>query len=93
MESKKRVCIIGAGISGLTTCKHLLHRGFRPVVFEAQSSIGGLWRNTPASTRLQSPRWDYQFSDFPWPEKVTEVCPNNRQVMEYIESYALQFDL
>ncbi|XP_020583434.1 LOW QUALITY PROTEIN: probable flavin-containing monooxygenase 1 [Phalaenopsis equestris] len=88
-------CLIGAGISGLTTCKYLLQRGFRPVVFEAQPSIGGLWRTTPASTRLQSLRWDYQFSDFPWPEKVTEVCPDNRQVMEteYIESYALQFDL
>ncbi|KAI0514033.1 hypothetical protein KFK09_010066 [Dendrobium nobile] len=93
MEKKRRVCIIGAGISGLAACKYLLERGFQPVVFEADRSIGGLWKSTPASTRLQSARWDYQFSDFPWPEKATEVCPDSKQVLEYLESYAERFDL
>lgn len=38
---KKKVIIIGAGISGLSLAARLLHKGFKVEIFEKNSSIGG----------------------------------------------------
>ncbi|KAH0456163.1 hypothetical protein IEQ34_014070 [Dendrobium chrysotoxum] len=91
MESK-RVGIMGAGISGLVTCKYLLQKDFRSVVFEAGRSIGGVWASPLSSTRLQTLVELYQFTDFPWLKSVTGAS-NHKQVMEYLEAYARRFEV
>ncbi|KAK7411659.1 hypothetical protein VNO78_03094 [Psophocarpus tetragonolobus] len=88
-----RVAIIRAGMSGLVACKHLLQFGFKPVVFEADDGIGGLWTHTIESTKLQSTKQRYQFIDFPWLSSVKEDHPSHYQVVDYFNSYAQHFSL
>ncbi|XP_043703193.1 probable flavin-containing monooxygenase 1 [Telopea speciosissima] len=89
----KQVAIIGAGISGLIACKYALDKGFRPTVFEAGSSVGGVWTRTIETTKLQTSKELFQFSDFPWPSTVLTSFPDHNQVLDYIEAYANRFDL
>lgn len=90
---KQKIAIVGAGISGLLACKYTLSKGFNPIVFESQNNIGGVWTKTIETTKLQTPKPLYQFSDFPWSPSVTEDFPNQHKVFDYIQSYADEFDL
>ncbi|BAT79888.1 flavin-containing monooxygenase [Vigna angularis] len=90
---ERRVAIIGAGTSGLVACKYLLQFGFHPTVFEADDGVGGLWRHTMESTKLQNNKQMYQFMDFPWPSSVKEDNPSQNQVLDYLNSYAQHFSL
>ncbi|KAG2415359.1 hypothetical protein HFD88_006550 [Aspergillus terreus] len=91
MSQPKKVAIIGAGPSGLVAAKTLLHNfpqgTFRPVVFERQNHIGGLWpteasalidhgKNTPRGLihpqmRTNLSRFTVSFCDLAW-ESVIE---------------------
>ncbi|XP_074353888.1 putative flavin-containing monooxygenase 1 [Apium graveolens] len=84
---------IGVGISGIAACKYSKSKGFIPIVFESETSVGGVWRKTISTTRLPNPKQHYQFSDFPWPPSVKEEFSSQVQVFQYLESHANHFDL
>ncbi|TYH15382.1 hypothetical protein ES288_A05G037400v1 [Gossypium darwinii] len=87
-----KIGVIGAGVSGIAAAKQLYHHN--PVVFEASDSIGGVWRTCAYnSTKLQSARKSYEFSDFPWPNRDDPSFPTHVEVVDYLESYAKHFDL
>ncbi|KAE8664357.1 putative flavin-containing monooxygenase 1 [Hibiscus syriacus] len=87
-----RVGIIGAGISGIAAAKQLSDHN--PVVLEATDSIGGVWKHCSfASTKLQTPRCDFEFSDYPWPERDNSSFPTHLEILDYLHGYATQFDV
>ena len=87
-----RIGIIGAGVSGLAVAKQLSH--YNPIVFEATNSIGGVWRHCSSRcTKLQSQTWNYEFSDFPWPKRESTDYPSHAEILEYLHTYAVHFDL
>ncbi|XP_002298593.1 probable flavin-containing monooxygenase 1 isoform X1 [Populus trichocarpa] len=92
IQCSSKVGIIGAGISGIAAAKQLRH--YSPLVFEASNSIGGVWKHCSFnSTKLQTPRCDFEFSDYPWPERDNASFPSHVQVLEYLHNYATHFDV
>jgi dimethylaniline monooxygenase (N-oxide forming) len=87
-----KVGIIGAGVSGIAVAKNLSR--YNPIVFEATDSIGGVWKHCSYKcTKLQSQTWNYEFSDFPWPARQSSDYPSYVEILEYLHTYAVHFDL
>ena len=90
----RKVCVIGAGISGLVAAKVLLGRGHDVAIVEKSGDLGGVWepaRSYPG-VRTQTPRDLYRFSDFPMPADYPE-WPTGGQMHAYLDAYAALFGL
>jgi cation diffusion facilitator CzcD-associated flavoprotein CzcO len=46
----KRVAVIGAGVSGVTSAKHLKAAGVEVVIYERSSKCGGNWYVHPTAS-------------------------------------------
>lgn len=98
----KRIAVIGAGVSGLSSIKCCLDEGLEPVCFERTGDIGGLWRfeENPEEGRasiyqsviINTSKEMMCFSDYPIPDHFPNFMPNS-QVMEYFRMYAKEFGL
>eukprot|EP00794_Sanderia_malayensis_P016189 gene16189-17816_t len=94
---EKKVCIIGAGISGLVSLKCCLEAGLKAVCFEKDSQVGGLWnRNNPKTvpycTTTNTSKELSCFSDYPMPDEYPNFLPPDH-LMDYFYSYAMRFQL
>ncbi|BAZ31564.1 dimethylaniline monooxygenase [Cylindrospermum sp. NIES-4074] len=93
MENKK-ICVIGAGISGLVTAKTFVEQGYEVTVFEKQAGLGGVWEKSRTYPGLstQSIGKTYCFSDFPMPASYPE-WPTAENIRNYLESYTRHFGI
>ncbi|MFC9997320.1 flavin-containing monooxygenase [Nocardia sp. NPDC127526] len=91
---RKRVVVVGAGISGLVTAKVLCQDGFEVMVLEKESAIGGVWAasRTYPGLRTNNSRDTYAFSDHPY-DRGADVFPTAEQVRGYLASYVARFGL
>ena len=96
-----RVCVIGAGSSGLPVIKALKERGIPVVCYEKTPNIGGLWcignRTFGASAAYDSLHINtdttmMEYRDHPMPRDIP-AYPGHAEIHRYFESYARRFDL
>lgn len=90
---KKKVAVIGAGPNGLVAAKYL-KENFDVTIFEKESKIGGTWnidKGQPGLT-VQSKKEAYCYTDFYYSKKTSKF-PTYKEVYNYLQSYARQFDL
>jgi len=95
-----RVCVIGAGSSGITAIQNLKERGIEFACFEKGSNIGGNWRYNNdngmsaayKSLHINTSRQMMSYAKFPMPDDYPDY-PDHFQIAEYFDRYADHFGL
>ncbi|MET9354552.1 NAD(P)-binding domain-containing protein [Streptomyces sp. NPDC006617] len=90
-----RVCVIGAGLSGLAVGHALNERGISFVCLERAPDVGGIWRQPGAGERgpgyqslhLNTAKQLTGYADFPMPSSYP-LYPRHGQVAAYLRSFA-----
>jgi cation diffusion facilitator CzcD-associated flavoprotein CzcO len=93
-----RVCVIGAGSSGIATAKVLHERGIPFDCYELGDRVGGNWvygnRNGMSSSyrslHINTSRERMEYPDFPMPTTYPDF-PHHLHIAEYFESYVDHF--
>jgi hypothetical protein len=96
--SDRPVCVVGAGLSGLTAIKQLADRGIEVVCYEIGSGIGGNWRYgndnkrsvAYASLHIDTSKERFAYGDLAVPEDWPAYL-HHSQVLAYLEMYAARF--
>jgi cation diffusion facilitator CzcD-associated flavoprotein CzcO len=94
MVGQKKVCVIGAGVSGLAAAKVFKQHGHAVTILERSADLGGVWepsRSYP-DVQTQSPKDLYRFTDKPMPGSYPE-WPKGPQVHAYLTAYAKEHGL
>lgn len=84
--------IIGAGQAGLSTGYHLKRRGRSFLIVDANQRIGDNWRQQWDTLRLYTPAQYDGLPGLPFPAARWHY-PGKDEVGDYLERYALHFDL
>jgi dimethylaniline monooxygenase (N-oxide forming) len=95
-----RVCIIGAGSSGITAAQVLHARGVDFDCFEVGSEVGGNWRygndnqmsSAYESLHINTSRQLMEYAAYPMPEELPDY-PSHRQIAAYFDDFVDHFGL
>ena len=93
-----KVCIIGAGSSGIAACQVLQARGIEFDCFEKGSGIGGNWRygndngmsSAYRSLFINTSRAMMEYASYPMPADYPDY-PHHTQIARYFEDYVEHF--
>ena len=95
-----RVCVVGAGSSGIAACQVLHARGIPFDCFEAGSEVGGNWRylndnemsSAYRSLHINTSRDVMEYASYPMPKTLPNY-PNHFQIAAYFDAYVDHFGL
>ena len=101
MSAKPTTCVIGAGISGLTTGKAFSDWGLPYSCFEASDDIGGNWyfgnpngrSSAYQSLHIDTSRDGVSFRDMPMGPDDYPDYPHHAEIFGYLHRYADAFSL
>jgi dimethylaniline monooxygenase (N-oxide forming) len=93
-----RVCIVGAGASGIAAAQVLHARGIDFDCFELGSQIGGNWRyendngmsSAYRSLHINTSRQLMEYRTYPMPEELPDY-PSHWQIAKYFDDYVDHF--
>jgi cation diffusion facilitator CzcD-associated flavoprotein CzcO len=94
MVPNKRICVVGAGPSGIAAAKNCILFGLDVVVFEKGDKVGGNWvfnvktghSSVYENTHIISSKVWSEYEDFPMPDEYPDY-PSHRQLQTYFESF------
>jgi dimethylaniline monooxygenase (N-oxide forming) len=95
-----KVCVIGAGSSGIASCQVLQARGIDFDCFERGSGVGGNWRydndngmsSAYRSLFINTSRRMMQYATYPMPRDYPDY-PHHEQIAVYFDAYVDHFGL
>jgi len=95
-----RVCVIGAGSSGIAACQVLQDRGIEFDCYEAGSEVGGNWRylndnnmsSSYKSLHINTSRQIMEYACFPMNDEYP-TYPNHVQIAHYFDTFVDNFGL
>ena len=94
------VCVVGAGVSGLVSCKALRDHGIEHTCFEASDDVGGNWyfgnpngrSSAYRSLHIDTSKERISFADFPMPAHYPDF-PHHSELHAWLRDYADAFGL
>ncbi|HWA55341.1 MAG TPA: NAD(P)-binding domain-containing protein [Solirubrobacterales bacterium] len=100
MPAAQKVCVIGAGSSGIAACQVLNARGLAFDCFEKGSQVGGNWRyendnelsSAYRSLHINTSRGLMAYRTYPMPDDYPDY-PNHFQIARYFDDYVDHFAL
>lgn len=99
-QAPPRVCVIGAGSSGITAVKALADRGVPLDCFERSDRVGGNWAfqnvngmsSAYSTLHINTSRERMEYADLPMPRSYPDF-PRHDQIAAYFDEYVDRFGL
>ncbi|UVK37881.1 NAD(P)-binding domain-containing protein [Mesorhizobium sp. AR10] len=92
VKKAARVCVVGAGVSGLVAIRELVAEGHEVQAYEKTDDVIGNWRDVYESVQLLTSKRATAFKGYPMPD-ATPHFPTGQQYRDYIRWFAKQSGL